>query len=29
MNGQASFELARDTIRHEIHSQSPVQLISL
>ena len=25
MNGQASFETARDTIRHEIHSQSPVQ----
>ena len=25
MNGQASFETARDTIRHEIHSQSPAQ----
>ena len=25
MNGQASFETARDTIRHKIHSQSPVQ----
>jgi hypothetical protein len=25
MNGQASFEKARDTIRHEIHSHSPVQ----
>src|SRR6202789_801907 len=25
MNGQASFEKARDTIRHEIHSQSPAQ----
>ena len=25
MNGQASFETARDTIRHEIHFQSPPQ----
>jgi hypothetical protein len=25
MNGQTSFETARDTIRHEIHSQSPAQ----
>src|SRR6202042_1530789 len=25
MNGQASFETARDTIRHELHSQSPGQ----
>jgi hypothetical protein len=25
MNGQASFETARDTIRHKIHSQSPTQ----
>jgi hypothetical protein len=25
MNGQASFETARDTIRHEIHSQSPAK----
>src|SRR6202789_702409 len=25
MNGQASFETARDTIRHEIHPQSPAQ----
>ena len=25
MNGQASFETARDTIRHEIHSPSPAQ----
>ena len=25
MNGQASFETVRDTIRHEIHSQSPAQ----
>jgi len=25
MNGQASFETARDTIRHELHSQSPAQ----
>src|ERR1700676_3336303 len=25
MNGQASFETARDTIRHEIHSRSPAQ----
>src|SRR6202050_2323218 len=25
MNGQASFEKARDTIRHELHSQSPAQ----
>jgi hypothetical protein len=25
MNGQASFETARDNIRHEIHSQSPAQ----
>ena len=25
MNGQTTFETARDTIRHEIHSQSPVQ----
>ena len=25
LNGQASFETARDTIRHEIHSQSPAQ----
>src|ERR1700677_4464091 len=25
MNGQASFETARDTIRHKIHSQSPAQ----
>jgi len=25
MNGQASFETARDTIRHELHSQSPDQ----
>jgi hypothetical protein len=25
MNGQASFETARDTIRHEIHSHSPAQ----
>src|ERR1700723_137238 len=25
MNGQANFETARDTIRHEIHSQSPAQ----
>jgi hypothetical protein len=25
MNGQTSFETARDTIRHEIHSQSPIQ----
>ena len=23
MNGQASFEKGRDTIRHELHSQSP------
>jgi len=23
MNGQTSFEMARDTIRHEIHSKSP------
>ena len=25
MNGQASFETARDTIRHELHSQSPAR----
>jgi len=25
MNGQASFETARDTIRHELHSQHPAQ----
>ena len=25
MNGQASFEKARDTIRHELHFQSPAQ----
>jgi hypothetical protein len=25
MNGQASFETARDTIRHQIHSESPAQ----
>jgi hypothetical protein len=25
MNGQASFEQARDTIRHELHTQSPAQ----
>jgi len=25
MNGQASFETARDTIRHELHSQNPTQ----
>ena len=25
MNGQASFETARDTIRHKIHSQNPAQ----
>jgi hypothetical protein len=25
MNGQASFEKARDTIRHELHTQSPAQ----
>src|ERR1700692_1849096 len=25
MNGQATFETARDTIRHELHSQSPAQ----
>jgi hypothetical protein len=25
MNGQASFETVRDTIRHEIHSQRPAQ----
>ena len=25
MNGQTSFKTARDAIRHEIHSQSPVQ----
>jgi hypothetical protein len=25
MNGQASFETARDTIRHEIHTQNPAQ----
>ena len=25
MNGRASFQTARDTIRHEIHSQSPTQ----
>jgi hypothetical protein len=25
MNGQASFETARDTIRHELHSQSPAE----
>jgi hypothetical protein len=25
MNGQASFETVRDTIRHELHSQSPDQ----
>src|SRR5882762_6372472 len=25
MNGQANFETARDTIRHEIHSQNPTQ----
>jgi len=25
MNGQASFEKARDTIRHELHSQNPAQ----
>src|ERR1700677_3654075 len=25
MNGQASFETARDTIRRELHSQSPAQ----
>ena len=24
-HGQASFETARDTIRHELHSQSPAQ----
>ena len=25
MNGQAGLETARDTTRHEIHSQSPVK----
>jgi hypothetical protein len=25
MNGQASFETARDTIRHELHYQSPAE----
>jgi len=25
MNGQATFETARDAIRHELHSQSPAQ----
>ena len=25
MNGQASFETVRDTIRHELHSQNPAQ----
>ena len=25
MNGQATFETARDTIRHELHTQSPAQ----
>ena len=25
MNGQANFETARDTIRRELHSQSPAQ----
>jgi hypothetical protein len=25
MNGQATFETARDTIRHELHSQTPAQ----
>jgi hypothetical protein len=25
MNGQASFETSRDTIRHKLHSQSPAQ----
>jgi hypothetical protein len=25
MSGQANFETARDTIRHEIHSQNPTQ----
>jgi hypothetical protein len=25
MNGQATFKTARDTIRHELHSQSPAQ----
>jgi hypothetical protein len=25
MNGQATFETARDTIRHELHSQGPAQ----
>jgi hypothetical protein len=25
MNGQATFETARDTIRHELHSQNPTQ----
>jgi hypothetical protein len=27
MNGQASFETASNTIRHEIHSQSPAQFL--